>query len=107
MWAAAMSRNPGATSRSTAWSWIDMSHSRLPFYLIVTILVVAGLTLAWLRHDTMEIPFLPGEQRPVWLVEARVDFVARGSEVRVNLDLPDAPPGFRIVTENAASPGYG
>lgn len=84
-----------------------MPRSRLPFYFIVGTLVVAGLTIAWMRHQAMEIPFLPGEQKPVWLVEARVDLVASGGPVRVNLDLPDDPPGFRIVTEHAASPGYG
>ncbi len=84
-----------------------MTRSRLPFYLIVGTLIVAGLTIAWLRHQAMGIPFLPGEQKPVWLVEARVDLVASGEPVRVNLDLPDNPPGFRIVTEHAASPGYG
>ncbi len=84
-----------------------MPRSRLPFYLIVGTLVVSGLTIAWLRHLAMEVPFLPGEQKPVWLVEARVDLVASGGPVRVNLDLPDNPPGFRLVTEHAASPGYG
>jgi len=84
-----------------------MTRSRLPFYFIVGALIIAGLATAWTRHVEMEIPFLPGEQRPVWLVEARVDFVAGGGEVLVSLDLPDSPPGFRLHTEHATSPGYG
>ncbi|MGD8176271.1 inactive transglutaminase family protein [Marinimicrobium sp. ARAG 43.8] len=84
-----------------------MTQSRAPFYLIVIGLVVAGLLTAWARHHEMELPFLPGEQRPVWLVEARVDFEAAEGQVLVSLDLPDRPPGFRLYTEHATSPGYG
>ena len=84
-----------------------MTQSRVPFYLIVASLVVAGLATAWARHVEMELPFWPGEQRPVWLVEARVDLQATGDEVLVSLDLPDNPPGFRLHTEHATSPGYG
>ncbi len=84
-----------------------MTQSRVPFYLIVASLVVAGLATAWARHVEMELPFWPGEQRPVWLVEARVDFQATGDQVLVSLDLPDNPPGFRLHTEHATSPGYG
>ncbi|WP_347329979.1 inactive transglutaminase family protein [Marinimicrobium locisalis] len=84
-----------------------MTQSRVPFYLIVAGLVITGLATAWARHVEMELPFFPGERRPVWLVEARVDFRAMGDEVLVSLDLPDNPPGFRIHTEHATSPGYG
>ncbi len=81
--------------------------NRASFYAIVLLLIVTGLSLAWLRHVQMEIPFMPGEERPVWLVEARVDFNAEGESVLASLDLPDNPPGFRLFTEQAASPGYG
>ncbi|MDQ2076808.1 UUP1 family membrane protein [Marinimicrobium sp. ABcell2] len=84
-----------------------MAHSRIPFYLIITTLVVVGLATAWMRHLEMAIPFFPGERQAVWFVEARVDFVAAGGEVLVSLDLPDSPPGFRMFSEHAASPGYG
>lgn len=81
--------------------------SRAPFYTIIAGLILLGLTTAWLRHAEMEIPFLSGEQRPVWLIEARVDFYANGDAVVANLALPANPPGFRMFTEQAASPGYG
>lgn len=81
--------------------------SRAPFYTIIAALILLGLGTAWLRHTTMEIPFFAGDQRPVWLVEARIDFFANGDAVTVNLGLPQTPPGFRTVTEQAASPGYG
>lgn len=81
--------------------------SRAPFYSIIAVLICLGLGTAWLRHTTMEIPFFAGEQRPVWLIEARVDFFAIGDAVTVSLGLPQDPPGFRTFTEQAASPGYG
>lgn len=84
-----------------------MSRERLPFLLFAAGLALAGLLLAFLRHDKLDIPFQPDVSRPVWLVEARIDFVARGNAVRVSLDLPDNPPGFLVFAEQAASPGYG
>ncbi|MFH7319182.1 inactive transglutaminase family protein [Desulfurivibrio sp. D14AmB] len=82
-------------------------RSRLFFYLIVLALVVAGCAIAWQRHLQTQLPLLPGVQAPVWLVEVRVDFTARGEPVTVNLDIPDDPPGFYLLGEQTASPGYG
>ncbi len=82
-------------------------NSRLFFKIILLALIISGIGLAWLRHVQGGIPFLPGVHRPVWLVEARIDFVAQGGPVTVNLDIPDNPPGFSIFSEQAASPGYG
>ncbi|ACE83511.1 inactive transglutaminase family protein [Cellvibrio japonicus] len=81
--------------------------SRAPFYTIICGLILFGLVTAWLRHSQMEIPLLPGVQQPVWLIEARIDFEATGEPVTARLGLPDNPPGFRSVTEQAAAPGYG
>lgn len=84
-----------------------MNRGKIPFYLLVTVLISLGLATAWLRHTTTEVPLMPGEQKPVWLIEARIDFFADGGPVTVNLDLPDQAPGFRLIREQAASPGYG
>lgn len=81
--------------------------SRAPFYSVIVGLVLLGLITAWLRHVNMEIPLLPGEQKSVWLIEARIDFEATGEPVTARLGLPDNPPHFRSVTEQAAAPGYG
>lgn len=82
-------------------------RSRAPFYLAVMLLILAGLALAVIRHVQMGVPWLPGKQQPVWLVEARIDFEAWGEPVKVNLNIPEQPPGFYTLTEQAASPGYG
>lgn len=82
-------------------------HSRTPFYVAVFILMTIGAALATLRHVEMEVPWLPGEQKTTWLVEARLDFEAADTAVLASLNIPDSPPGFRILSESAASPGYG
>jgi hypothetical protein len=81
--------------------------SRAPFYTIIGILALFGLITAWMRHVQMEIPFTPGVQKPVWLIEARIDFDATGEPITARLGLPDNPPGFRSFSEQAAAPGYG
>ncbi len=83
------------------------SPSRLPFYIAVFLLISAGISLAVWRHIELGIPWLTGEQRPVWMVEARVDFNGTGEPVVASLNVPEQPLGFRILTEQAASPGYG
>ncbi|MEP3561194.1 MAG: inactive transglutaminase family protein [Marinobacter sp.] len=82
-------------------------RSRIPFYVAVFLLITAGLSVATWRHFEMGIPWMTGEQQPVWMVEARVDFQGYGESAQVNLHVPQQPPGFRILTEQAASPGYG
>mgnify|MGYP000128983031 CR=1 FL=1 len=81
--------------------------SRLPFYLIVAFLMVAGIALSLHRHVQFEVPWTPGEQRQVWEVEAQVTFTADGGPVKVNMALPSNQQGYRLLTEHTASPGYG
>ncbi len=81
--------------------------SRLPFYLLVGLLLVGGIGLSLHRHVNLEVPWTPGEQRQVWEVEALVSFTARGEPVLVDMALPSNQQGFRLLTEHTASPGYG
>ena len=83
------------------------TRSRLPFYIAVLLLITAGISLAVWRHIELGIPWLTGEQRPIWMVEARVDFDATSGPVLASLNIPEQPPGFQILSEQAASPGYG
>ncbi len=82
-------------------------RSRFAFYFAIFLLIAAGIGLATTRHVQLGIPWLAGEQKPVWMVEARIDFEATGREVLVSLNVPDSPPGFRVLSRQAASPGYG
>lgn len=78
-----------------------------PFFRgLILALTLAGVLIAWLRHLDTGMPFLPGQQAAVWIVEARIDFIAEGP-VMLSLNVPDDPPGFRILSEQTASPGYG
>ncbi|EPC04416.1 gonadoliberin III [Litchfieldella anticariensis FP35 = DSM 16096] len=81
--------------------------SRLPFYLLTGILLVAGIALSIHRHIQFEVPWTPGEQRQVWEIEAQVNFSAQGDPVLVDMALPSHQQGYRILTENTASSGYG
>ncbi|WP_447553023.1 inactive transglutaminase family protein [Vreelandella sp. EE22] len=81
--------------------------SRLPFYLIVGFLLIAGIATSIHRHVEFEIPWVPGEQRQVWEIEAVITFNAQGGPVQVDLALPSHQAGYRVLTENTASSGYG
>ncbi len=82
--------------------------SRLRFHAVLILLALAAILVAVLRHMETGIPFIPGQEKSVWLVEARVDFTAKGGPVDASLSLPDKQlPGFELYDEQSASPGYG
>ena len=75
---------------------------------MLVLLALGAILIAVLRHMETGIPFIPGQEKSVWLVEARVDFLAKGGAVDASLSLPDKQlPGFELYEEQAASPGYG
>lgn len=83
-------------------------NQKRTFFTILVLLALSGILIAFLRHVTTGTPFLPGKEKSVWLVEARVDFKATGGPVSASLSLPDTQlPGFELFEEQAASPGYG
>lgn len=82
-------------------------NSRATVAFIVALLCISGMALAVLRHLQTGVPWIPGERTTVWLVEARVDFVALGGPVTASLSIPGRIPGFRMVDEQTASAGYG
>ncbi|MCX4186711.1 inactive transglutaminase family protein [Methylophaga sp. OBS4] len=81
--------------------------SRKPFYLLVGLLFIAGITLTLHRHYTFDIPWLPGENRQTWSIEAKVEFEANGKEILASLAIPDTQPGFTRLNQQTASPGFG
>lgn len=83
------------------------SRSRIPFFFAILLLIAAGVSIAVWRHVELNIPWFTGEQKPVWMVEARIDFTGTGDPVLASMNIPDQPPGFRVISEQAASPGYG
>lgn len=83
-------------------------NQKRTFFTILVLMALSGILIAVLRHISTGTPFLPGQERSVWLVEARIDFEADGGPVTASLSLPDTQmPGFELYQEQAASPGYG
>ncbi len=84
-----------------------MNKSRTPFYILIVLLLLAGLSLIWHRHSQQNVPFLPGEKRQIWSIEAKIEFLANNNPVKISLAIPDTQPGFERLGEHTASPGYG
>lgn len=84
-----------------------MNKIRIPFYILIALLICTGIGLSVHRHLTSDVPWLPGEKRSVWSVEAKIDFLGQNQPVRVSLAIPDTQPGFERLAEHTASPGYG
>ena len=83
-------------------------NQKRTFFSLLVLMALTGILIAAMRHVMTDTPLLPGQETPVWLVEARVDFDATGGPVSANLSLPDkTTPGFEVYAEQAASPGYG
>jgi len=80
---------------------------RLSLYAIVALLVTIGLAQSFHRHVVYEVPWFPGEEKSIWSIEARIEFRARNQPVTVKLHRPANQPGFAILDESGASPGYG
>lgn len=84
-----------------------MNKIRIPFYILIALLICTGIGLSVHRHLTSDVPWLPGEKRRVWSVEAKIDFLGQNQPVKVSLAIPDTQPGFERLAEHTASPGYG
>ncbi|MEH6576733.1 MAG: UUP1 family membrane protein [Amphritea sp.] len=82
-------------------------QQKIPFYLLVILLISLGLGSAIYRHINLEVPWLPGETREAWSVEARLEFTARGGAIVARLAIPESQPGFTLLEQGTASPGYG
>ncbi len=63
--------------------------SRIPFYFLITLLVIAGAALSMYRHDVYGVPWTPGEERALWELEARIEFDAIGDPVKVSMAAPE------------------
>ncbi|KHA61854.1 gonadoliberin III [Vibrio variabilis] len=81
--------------------------SKVPFYISVVLLILAGIALSMFRHQTYGVPWTPGETRQVWDIEARVEFNAQAKPVKASLAAPHTQNGFTLIDESSSSPGYG
>ena len=82
-------------------------NQRGPYLFVVLLLLLAGIAMSVFRHNAYRVPYLPGAAQSVWQVDAKVEFDAGDGPVQVVLTLPETQNGFRLSSENTASPGYG
>jgi hypothetical protein len=82
-------------------------NSKYFFYALVTSLFVLGTYQTVHRHLALDIPWVPGENRTIWNIDAKIDFVAKAKPVLASLSTPKPQAGFIQLSQNAASPGYG
>ncbi|TEW56639.1 gonadoliberin III [Psychromonas sp. RZ22] len=82
-------------------------NSRIFFYTLVAGLFLLGIFQTVQRHFAFDIPWMPGETRTVWNIDAKIDFNALNEPVVASLTTPNSQAGFTQITQNAASPGYG
>ncbi len=81
-------------------------ESRRPFYFLIILLVIAGVSASLHRHLEFNVPLFPGKQLDIWLIDAKVSFQSEGGAAEATLSLP-TDPGFQVLVENATSLGYG
>ncbi|WP_019615804.1 inactive transglutaminase family protein [Psychromonas ossibalaenae] len=82
-------------------------NARIFFFVLVAGLFALGLSQTIQRHMAFDIPWMPGETRTIWNIDAKIDFEADGQEVIASLTTPKAQAGYLQLSQNAASPGYG
>ena len=81
--------------------------NNIPFVFLVVALAALGSAGAAFRHQTYNIPWMPGAEAQIWQVEARIEFEANDEAAQVYLTLPPTQKGFAVVNESAASSGWG
>ncbi|WP_100753195.1 inactive transglutaminase family protein [Vibrio salilacus] len=81
--------------------------SKIPFYISVILLILAGIALSMFRHQSYGVPWTPGETRQVWDIEARIEFNGQAKPVKASLAAPHTQTGFTLISESSSSPGYG
>ena len=82
-------------------------NSRTFFFVLVAGLLLLGIFQTVQRHVAFDIPWLPGETRTIWNIDAKIDFEANDEPVLASLTTPERQAGYTKISQNAASPGYG
>lgn len=83
--------------------------SRGVFYFVTAILFAAGLLLMAYQHFAYDLPLVPGVERDIWSVEAKIEFLPTGDDEpsQIQFALPAVQPGLTQVKQTTASLGYG
>jgi len=84
-----------------------MGNRGYRLWIVVTVLVVAGLSLSLYKWRELGFPIAPEAETEVWTVEVTVSFDAGPGPIKANLYIPGLTPGFAILEENFVSRGFG
>jgi hypothetical protein len=76
-------------------------------YVLGLLLILVSLGLVAYKSKVLNLPITPGAYQTVWTVEAKVEFEARGEEVKASLALPKTQANMEILDEIFSSSGYG
>jgi uncharacterized protein with transglutaminase domain len=76
-------------------------------YTLVLLIMSAGIGLTLYKHLALGFPLLPDEKKLVWIVEAKIDFIAHGNPINVSFTLPPKNQDMVFLNEDFASPDYG
>jgi hypothetical protein len=70
-------------------------------------LIIIGVSLTYYKVTRLGLPLLPAEQTEVWMVEARLEFKAKGGPAKIQFYVPKSPISFTVVDEDFISSRYG
>jgi hypothetical protein len=73
----------------------------------VILIMGLGIGLILYKHFALGFPLSPDDKTPVWTIEAKIDFIARGDPVIVSFALPPETQDIVFIEEDFASPDYG
>ena len=81
--------------------------AKIHFYLLVCVLAGTGIGLTLYKATNLGFPLTPGLREEIWIVEARISFMALDAPVKVSFAIPEFTPGYTIQNEDFASMHYG
>jgi len=77
--------------------------TRLQIYIMVSILLLLGISLTLYKHYALGFNFTPGGTETVWQIQGRIQFDAEDGPAKVSLTLPTAVQSRKtIFSENIA-----
>jgi hypothetical protein len=82
-------------------------NARTFFFVLVAGLLSLGIFQTVQRHVAFDIPWMPGETRTIWNIDAKINFDANDGAVLASLTTPERQASYTKISQNAASPGYG
>jgi 7 transmembrane helices usually fused to an inactive transglutaminase/Inactive transglutaminase fused to 7 transmembrane helices len=76
-------------------------------YVLAALLATAGLAFFVYKWQVIGFPVRENQETPAWTIESSIAFESGPGSIKVNLHIPTLTPGFRMISENSVSRGYG